>query len=88
MSHCGSTISVDYISDVNYADDTVTNESDPVHIIRTLESIALHIFWAKMNVENIAAAQAVSDLLINGQIVEGLQGFVDLGISISSTDAA
>ena len=66
-----------------------------VNITRTLESIkaassqlGLHISWAKTKVQNIEAGQPASNLLVNGQTVEGVQSFVYLGSAINSADGS
>ena len=92
MPHCGVTISGENIPDSDYADDMAALEGDLADITRTLESIAassklgLHIFWTKTKVQNIGAGQPASNLLVNGQAVEGVHSFVYLGSTINSAD--
>jgi hypothetical protein len=50
--------------------------------------LGLHISWSKTKVQNIGAGQPALHLLINGQTVDGVQSFVYLGSSISSTDGS
>ena len=95
MPNCGVTISGDHISDADYADDIAAVEGDLAHITRTLESIeatsselGLHISWTKTKVQNLGAGQPAPDLQINGQVVDGVQSFIYLGSSISSTDCS
>ena len=43
--------------------------------------LGLHISWSKTKVQNIGAGQPALHLLINGQIVEGVQSFVYLAMA-------
>ena len=95
MPHCGVTISGENIPDSDYADDMAALEGVLADITRTLESIeaasselGLHISWAKTKVQNIGAGQPASNLLVNGQTVEGVQSFVYLGSTINSADGS
>ena len=95
MPHCGVTISGENIPDSDYADDIVALEGDLADITGILESIeaasselSLHISWTKRKVQNIGAGQPASNLLINGQTVEGMQSFVYLGSTINSADGS
>ena len=70
-------------------------EGDLADITRTLESIeaasselGLHISFTKTKVQNIGAARAASNLVVNGQTVEGVQSFVYLGSAISCADGS
>ena len=79
MPHRGVTISGENIPDSDYADDIAALEGDLADITRTLESteaasseLGLHISWAKTMVQNIKAGQPSSNLLVNGQTVEGV----------------
>ena len=83
MPHRGVTISGENIPDSDYADDIAALEGDLADITRTLESIeaasselGLRISLAKTKVQNIGAGQPASNLLVNGQTVEGVQSFV------------
>ena len=91
MPHCGVTISGENIPDSDYADDMAALEGDLADITRTLESIeaasselGLHISFVKTKVQNIGAAHTASNLVVNGQTVEGVQSFVYLGSTINS----
>ena len=95
MPHRGVTISGENIPNSDYADDIVALEGDLADITRTLESIeaasselGLHISWAKKKVQNIGADQSVSNLLVNGETVQGVQSFVHLCSSINSADGS
>ena len=95
MPHCGVTISGENIPDSDYADDIAAFEGDFADITRTLKRIeaasselGLHISWAKTKVQNIGAGQPASNLLVNGQTVEGVQSFVYLGSAINSADGS
>ena len=73
----------------------MTLQSLKTDITRTQESIeaasselGLHISWAKTKVQNIRAGQPASNLLVNGQTVEGVQSFVYLGSTIKSADGS
>ena len=79
MLHRSFTISGENIPDSDYADDIAVLEGDLADITRTLESIeaagselGLHISRAKTKVQNIGACQPMSNLLVNGQTVEGV----------------
>ena len=95
MPHCGVTISGENIPDSDYADDIAALEGDLADITRTLEGIeaassdlGLHISWAKTKVQNIGPDQPASNLLVNGQTVEGVQSFVYLDSTINSADGS
>ena len=82
MPHHGVTISAENIPDSDYADDIAALEGDLADITRILESIeaasselGLLISWAKTKVLNIGAGQPTSNLLVNGQTVEGVPSF-------------
>ena len=48
----------------------------------------MHISWTKTKVQNIGAGAPAPDLLVNGQVVEGVDKFVYLGSTICSTDGS
>jgi len=95
MPHRGVTIFGENIPDSYYADDIEALGGDLADITRTLESIdaasselSLHISWAKTKVQNIRSGQSASNLLVNGQTVEGVQSFIYLGSAINSADCS
>ena len=95
MPNRGVTISGENIPDSEYADDKAALEGDLADITRTLESIEAasfemvpHISWVKTKVQNIGAGQPASNLLVNGQTVEGMQSFVYLSSTIKSADGS
>ena len=96
MPHHGVKISGENIPfRFKLANDIAAFEGDLADITRTLESIeaanselGLHISWAKTKVQNIGAGQPASDLLVNGQTVEGMQSFVYLGSAINSANGS
>ena len=82
-------------SDADYADDVATIEGSPEEIAETLKRIetasselGLHISWTKTKIQNIGAGPVAPDLLINGQVVEGVDKFVYLGSTICSVDGS
>ena len=93
MPNRGVTISGENIADSGYADDIAALGGDLADITRTLQSIeaassklSLHISWSKTKVQNIGAGQLASNLLVNGQTVEGVQCFVYLGRATNSAN--
>jgi len=95
MTRSGITLSGDNFADADYADDIAAVEDDPASIAKTLENIesassklGLHISWAKTKVQNIGAGQAIQNLAVEGQSVEGVEKFIYLGSSLNSADGS
>ena len=86
-----------FISSVCFsdADDVAAIEGSQGDIAETLTRIeaasselGLHISWSKTKIQNIGAGPVAPDLLINGQVVEGVDKFVYLGSTVCSADGS
>ena len=93
MPQRGVSISGVCFSDADYADDVATIEGSPGDIEETLARIeaasselGLHVSWSKTKIQNIGAGPITPDLLINGQVVEGVDKFVYFGTTVCSAD--
>ena len=79
MPQRGVSISGVCFSDADYADDVAAIKGSPGDIAETLARIeaasselGLHISWSKTKIQNIGTGPITPDLLINGQVVEGV----------------
>ena len=95
MPQRGVSISGVCLSDADYADDIATIEGSSQDIAETLARIetasselGLHISWSKTKIQNIGAGPVAPDLLINGQVVEGVDKFIYLGSTVCSADGS
>jgi len=91
----GLEISGDRFSDIDYADDIATLDANPVSLATTLtnmesasRNLGLHISRTKTKVQNIGAGPPAQTIMVEGQLVEGVENFTYLGSQLSSVDGS
>jgi len=51
-------------------------------------NLGLHISWTKTNVQNIGAVPPAQTIMVDGQLVEGVDNFTYLGSQLSFVDGS